>query len=63
MESEEEVKDLSKTVDEVIKVAGDKYRSILQEEAEITEWRHGAPPIFDKVNKLFEEGRTKVNLP
>ncbi|KDO38225.1 hypothetical protein CISIN_1g041144mg, partial [Citrus sinensis] len=22
-------------------------------------WRHSGPPIFDKVNKLFEEGRTK----
>ncbi|XP_021769762.1 pathogen-related protein-like [Chenopodium quinoa] len=45
-----------------IKVAGDKYRIILHEEIESKDiqWRHGGPPIFDKVNKLFEEGRTKV---
>uniref|UniRef100_A0A7N1A396 Pathogen-related protein n=1 Tax=Kalanchoe fedtschenkoi TaxID=63787 RepID=A0A7N1A396_KALFE len=42
-----------------IKVGGDKYRSILHEEAENIHWRHGGPPIFDAVNKLFEEGRTK----
>ncbi|KAH7512663.1 hypothetical protein FEM48_Zijuj12G0114800 [Ziziphus jujuba var. spinosa] len=58
-EEEEEVKYLAKVVDEDINLAGDKYRSILLEEAENTEWRHGAPPIFDKVKKHFEEGRTK----
>ncbi|KAF3442398.1 hypothetical protein FNV43_RR16314 [Rhamnella rubrinervis] len=46
-------------MEEGIKVAGDKYRSILQEEAENNQWRHGSPPIFYKVNKLFEQGRTK----
>ncbi|XP_006442479.2 pathogen-related protein-like isoform X1 [Citrus sinensis] len=46
-------------VKEDMEVAGDKYRSILNEEAKSTQWRHGGPPIFDKVNKLFEEGRTK----
>lgn len=47
--------------DQVIKVVGDKYRSILQEEADNKDihWRHGCPPIFDTVNKLFEDGRTK----
>ena len=42
------------------KFYGDKYRTILKEEVENTHWRHGGPPIFDAVNKLFEEGRTKV---
>ncbi|GAB2278041.1 hypothetical protein Dimus_012740 [Dionaea muscipula] len=42
----------------------DKYRSssILQQQdqdGENFQWRHGSPPIFDTVNKLFEEGRTK----
>jgi hypothetical protein len=45
----------------LIKKAGDKYRSFLHDEAEnITQWRHGGPPIYDSVNQLFEEGRTKV---
>ncbi|XVE63368.1 hypothetical protein DITRI_Ditri07aG0014600 [Diplodiscus trichospermus] len=44
---------------ESIKVARDKYRSILNEASENIEWRYGGPPIFDAVNKLFEEGRTK----
>ncbi|CAL1362917.1 unnamed protein product [Linum trigynum] len=40
---------------------GDKYRSHLTGEAEKnTKWRDGAPPNYDAVNKLFEEGRTKV---
>ncbi|XP_065864508.1 pathogen-related protein-like [Euphorbia lathyris] len=39
--------------------AGDKYRSILNEETKETKWRHGGPPIFDAVNKLFEDGRTR----
>ncbi|KMT13304.1 hypothetical protein BVRB_4g085620 [Beta vulgaris subsp. vulgaris] len=55
MENEEQNKDIA------TKIAGDKYRSILTEEAENKDihWRHGGPPIFDAVNKLFEEGRTK----
>lgn len=40
-------------------VEGDKYRSYLVGEGEKdTHWRHGAPPTYDLVNKLFEEGRT-----
>ncbi|XP_039684345.1 pathogen-related protein isoform X2 [Medicago truncatula] len=42
------------------KVEGDKYRSFLDDEAHTTQWRHGGPPIYDVVNKLFEQGRTKV---
>ena len=41
-------------------VAADKYRSFLHEEGQNFEWRHGGPPIYDSVNKVFEEGRTKV---
>ncbi|XP_020224965.1 pathogen-related protein [Cajanus cajan] len=41
------------------KVAGDKYRSYIHDEADTTLWRHGGPPLYDDVNKLFEEGRTK----
>jgi len=42
------------------KIVGDKYRSFLYDEAEkATEWRHGGPPTYADVNKLFEEGRTK----
>lgn len=41
----------------------DKYRSYLHGEGEnTTTWRYGAPPNYDVVNKLFEEGRTKVSL-
>jgi hypothetical protein len=41
----------------------DKYRSYLHGEGEKnTKWRFGAPPNYDVVNKLFEEGRTKVCL-
>ncbi|XP_075498132.1 pathogen-related protein [Primulina tabacum] len=43
-----------------LEIAADKYRSFLHDEAQkTTEWRHGGPPIYDAVNKLFEEGRTK----
>ncbi|KAM3297415.1 hypothetical protein ACQJBY_039347 [Aegilops geniculata] len=39
---------------------GDKYRSFMDGEGEKnTVWRHGVPPNFDVVNKLFEEERTK----
>ncbi|XP_062170472.1 pathogen-related protein-like [Alnus glutinosa] len=42
------------------KMVGDKYRSFIYDEGEkSTEWRHGGPPSYDVVNKLFEEGRTK----
>jgi hypothetical protein len=44
------------------KMVGDKYRSFLYDEGEkSTEWRHGGPPSYDDINKLFEEGRTKVD--
>lgn len=39
---------------------GDKYRSHLYGEGEKeTQWRFGAPPKYDAVNKLFEQGRTQ----
>jgi len=39
----------------------DPYRLHMYGEAEkYTVWRHGAPPSYHLVNKLFEEGRTKV---
>ncbi|KAE8100457.1 hypothetical protein FH972_018353 [Carpinus fangiana] len=39
----------------------DKYRSYLHGEGERnTKWKYGAPPNYDVVNKLFEEGRTKI---
>ncbi|KAK7244163.1 hypothetical protein RIF29_38981 [Crotalaria pallida] len=60
MAEEKEAEALAAKVVSEIRVTGDKYRSILQEEIENTHWRHGGPPIFDVVNKLFEEGRTKV---
>ena len=42
---------------------GDNYRSFIYgEEEKNTKWRYGAPPNYDVVNKLFEEGRTKVIL-
>lgn len=41
------------------RVAAEKYRSLLHEETHNIEWRHGSPPVYDAVNKLFEEGRTK----
>ena len=41
---------------------GDKYRSHIYGEGEKnTEWRYGAPPNYDIVNKLYEEGKTKVS--
>ena len=43
-------------------VAEDKYRSFIYEEAEKVQWRHGGPPTYDGVNKLFEDGRTKVQF-
>eukprot|EP00262_Sarcandra_glabra_P008541 TRINITY_DN22072_c0_g1_i1.p1 TRINITY_DN22072_c0_g1~~TRINITY_DN22072_c0_g1_i1.p1 ORF type:complete len:235 (-),score=38.72 TRINITY_DN22072_c0_g1_i1:299-1003(-) len=40
---------------------GDKYRSHIYGDGEKnTKWRYGAPPNYEIVNKLFEEGRTKV---
>ncbi|XAR62445.1 hypothetical protein NMG60_11017199 [Bertholletia excelsa] len=40
---------------------GEKYRSHLsEEEVKNIKWRFGIPPNYDVVNKLFEEGRTKV---
>ncbi|KAJ0778346.1 hypothetical protein HanLR1_Chr02g0070711 [Helianthus annuus] len=39
----------------------DKYRCFMSGEGEKnTTWKLGVPPNFDVVNKLFEEGRTKV---
>ena len=41
----------------------DPYRShLVGEGEENTLWRHGAPPSYDLVNKLFETTRTKVGL-
>ncbi|XAR68268.1 hypothetical protein NMG60_11003342 [Bertholletia excelsa] len=38
----------------------DKYRPVLHGgAAEDIHWRHGAPPVYDDVNRLFEQGRTK----
>jgi len=42
-------------------VGQEKYRSFLGEEVKNTKWRFGVPN-YDVVNKLFEEGRTKVSL-
>lgn len=42
-------------------VEGDMYRSYIYGEGEKdTVWRFGAPPNYDVVNKLFEEGRTNI---
>lgn len=42
-------------------VERDKYRYHLDAEGEKnTKWKFGAPPNYDVVNKLFEQGRTKV---
>lgn len=39
---------------------GDKYRSFIHGDGEKdTHWRYGAPPNYDVVNKLFEEGRAQ----
>ncbi|KAM7253037.1 hypothetical protein ACFE04_025655 [Oxalis oulophora] len=41
--------------------SSDSYRSYLDGEGEKnTEWKFGAPPSYDLVNKLFEQGRTKI---
>nr|DAD37801.1 TPA_asm: hypothetical protein HUJ06_008442 [Nelumbo nucifera] len=41
-------------------VVADKYRSHMHGEAEKnTKWRHGGPPIYNLVNQVFEQGRTK----
>lgn len=41
-----------------------KYRSHMYGEGEKdTVWRYGAPPNYDAVDKLFEEGRTQVIYP
>lgn len=41
----------------------DKYRSFLSEDdVKNVKWRYGSAPNYDKVNKLFEEGRTKVRI-
>nr|AFK44805.1 unknown [Lotus japonicus] len=41
-------------------VEKDKYRTYLHgDEEKNTKWRFGAPPNYEAVNKLFEEGRTK----
>ncbi|CAL9198335.1 unnamed protein product [Musa hybrid cultivar] len=46
--------------DMAISAGGDKYRSFMHGEGERnTQWRFGAPPDYDLVNKLFEEGRTQ----
>lgn len=42
-------------------VEQNKYRSYLSgEEVKNIKWRFGGPPDYSVVNKLFEEGRTKV---
>ncbi|KAG5019155.1 hypothetical protein JHK87_015010 [Glycine soja] len=42
-------------------VREDKYRPFMREDSEKNiKWRYGAPPNYDVVNKLFDEGRTKV---
>ena len=44
-------------------VVEDKYRNHLSgEEEKDTKWKFGVPPNYDAVNKLFEEGRTKVQF-
>ncbi|KAK4728025.1 hypothetical protein R3W88_032942 [Solanum pinnatisectum] len=49
---------------ETIKIVSDKYRQFLHEDqaaaAGTIQWRHGDPPSYESVNKLFEQGRTKV---
>ncbi|KAF9599690.1 hypothetical protein IFM89_001636 [Coptis chinensis] len=50
----------SEKVSEVVVEGYDKYRSYIWGEGEKnTVWRFGAPPTYDIVNKLFEEGRTQ----
>ena len=36
----------------------DPYRDFIFDDLNIN-WRHGAPPNYDDVNKLFREGRTQ----
>lgn len=44
-----------------LRLAADNYRSLLNDEKSGNiRWRYGGPPIFDTVNKLFEEERTHV---
>ncbi|GMN54361.1 hypothetical protein TIFTF001_023487 [Ficus carica] len=51
---------MASTAEASVKSAGDKYRSFLKdEETTNIHWRHGGPPIYDSVNHLFEQGRTK----
>ena len=39
----------------------EKYRELLDaENVKDVEWRFGAPPNYDVVDELFEQGRTKV---
>ncbi|KAH0895234.1 hypothetical protein HID58_057663 [Brassica napus] len=46
-----------------LRLAADKYRSILNDEKTGNiRWRYGGPPLFDTVNKLFEEERTHHHL-
>ena len=41
----------------------EKYRSFMNEEdVKNINWRYGSTPNYDVVDKLFEEGRTKVIL-
>ncbi|KAL5132541.1 Pathogen-related protein [Glycine soja] len=40
-------------------MAKDKYRSFLHDEPDNIQWRHGGPPTYEAVNKLFEERRTE----
>lgn len=43
--------------------SSEKYRSYLNpEETKDTKWRFGAPPNYEVVDKLFEQGRIKVSL-
>ena len=39
----------------------DKYRVFLHLEAPTVQWKRGRPS-YEAVNKLFEDGRTKVSL-
>ncbi|KAL6218111.1 PREDICTED: pathogen-related protein-like [Fragaria vesca subsp. vesca] len=41
-------------------VEGEKYRYFLHGEEKNTKWKFGAPPNYEVVNKLFEQGRTKI---
>ncbi|CAK9324354.1 unnamed protein product [Citrullus colocynthis] len=46
--------------DEETRIVPDKYRVSLHLEDPTTQWRYGNPPNYETVNKLFEDGRTKV---